>query len=613
MASGAIGEPVRTLHGITWRDDLAWMESMKGDRWKNFIADQQTRWDSLVESKKEIIPLFSAELEAAKKTSGAPMFRAAGGTVEIGVGGTFSILWRWAGEKETHVASELQVRRGGWLWAIEEVGNGAEVYAVRLYKKGKSDPIWERRGVAPFVAVVGNRCYCLIAKNRLVYYKLASWQAYSGKDEKIHYIESDYRYNLELIRGDDTHAHMRRQAGGKQDAFLIQESRVTLLESPSLESRRFVFGSHKGEYLSWTAAQGWKPSAALKARGWTLPSFQKAVPELLDTRKGLLVTKWHGCRTLWRLRRGATPFTLWRNYGQILMDPWDGSWVRFTQPGVEAVWWDSAGAERPHTAFAWGRESHCKFAKSLDGTTIPFLLTGPSSPTASKGLLVVGYGAYGLSTPVSTARWEPLLKRGWAVAIGLWRGGGDHTPEWEDAGRVHGRMRILEDAEAVVREAQRVTGCSAKQTIVYGRSAGGLWVGGLVAKHPKGDLAKGAYMEVPYLDVLRTITNRTLPLTDIETDEFGLPEQRLSDMVSCLEWSPMELLPEGGVKGVWQIVRTGLNDSEVFAYESAKWVARCGKTAVLAVEGGQGHFVSGAVGLRQQAADLAVLLDLASG
>jgi protease II len=139
-------------------------------------------------------------------------------------------------------------------------------------------------------------------------------------------------------------------------------------------------------------------------------------------------------------------------------------------------------------------------------------------------------------------------------------------------------------------------------------------VGGLVAKHPKGDLAAGAYMEVPYLDVLRTITKRTLPLTDIETDEFGLPEQRISDFASALEWSPMELLADirGAVK-MWQIVRTGLNDSEVFAYESAKWVERCGGSAYLAIEDGQGHFVSGAVGLRQQAADLAIVDSFLSG
>jgi hypothetical protein len=611
MASGAPSEaPIRSLHGITWRDELAWMEPMKEARWEEFIHKQQNRWDSKLDEVSDVIPLFMAELDAARKTAAAPMFQAAG--IDISVGGTVSMSWRWKGESEVHTASDLVVRRGGYCWAVEEVGNGAEVYAVRLYKKGRRGYIWEQRGIAPSVAVVGNRCYCLLAKNRLVYYKLVSWQAYTGKDEKIHYTEQDYRYNLELLRGNDTHAHMRRQAGGKQDAFLIRlEGRITLLDPPCLESKRFIFGSRAGEALIWSAIKGWRLSPALKARGWNFPSFQKAVPELLDTERGFLVTRWQGCRTLWKVKKGAPAFTLWRNYGQILIDPWDGPWIRFLQPGVEAVWWNSTGPDRPHTALTWGRESHCKFVKSADGTTIPFLLTMPSD-TNPRGLLVVGYGAYGLSTPMSTSRWEPLLKRGWAVAIGLWRGGGDHTPEWEEAGRVYGRVKVLEDAKAVVREAQRVTGCSAKHTVLYGRSAGGLWVGGLVAKHPKGDLAAGAYMEVPYLDVLRTITNRTLPLTEIETDEFGLPEQRLSNLVGALEWSPMELLPEGGVKGVWQIVRTGLNDSEVLAYESAKWVTRCGEAAYLAVEGGQGHFVSGAVGLRQQAADLAVLLELAS-
>jgi protease II len=208
-----------------------------------------------------------------------------------------------------------------------------------------------------------------------------------------------------------------------------------------------------------------------------------------------------------------------------------------------------------------------------------------------------------------TQRWVPLMKRGWAVAIGFFRGGGDHTPEWEDAGRVHGREKTLEDAEAVVWATRRAAGISAKKTVLYGRSAGGLWVGGLTAKYPNGELAGSVYMEVPYLDALRTTTNRSLPLTDIETDEFGLPEARLSDMASMLRWSPMELMPEGGIPGVFQIVRTGLNDSEVYAYESAKWIVRSkSHQAHLVINGDQGHFVSGDLGREQQAQDLAVIL-----
>jgi oligopeptidase B len=97
-----------------------------------------------------------------------------------------------------------------------------------------------------------------------------------------------------------------------------------------------------------------------------------------------------------------------------------------------------------------------------------------------------------------THRWEPLIQRGWSVAIGMWRGGGDRDPAWEDAGRCAGRARSLEDAEAVVRGAQKISGVSAKRTVLYGRSAGGLWVGGLTAKYPNGEVSGGVYMEVPY-------------------------------------------------------------------------------------------------------------------
>ena len=594
----------REIHGIKWKDDLAWMEPMRGERWNSFIRKEQENYAVQVDGVKEHIPLFMAELNAAKQIASAPLFQAAG--VELSAGGTNAMAWRFKGESaELKEASDICTRRGGYVWTIEEVGKGAEVYSIRLWKKGKARAIWQHTKVAPQIAVVGDRCYCLKAKNRLVYYKLVSWDAYTGKDEQVHYEEKDYRYNLELIRGDDSHAHLRRQAGGKQDGFVILPKGLKLLEAYSLEPQRFVFGSQAAEYLYWSKPTGWQASPSLKVRGWRLPSFKNSVPETLDTGRGLLVTKWHGCRTLWRISKNQSPFTLFQGWAQLLIDHWDGPYVRITQ-GSETSWWNSEGNDRPNI---YGRPLECKYAKSRDGSIVAYVIQRPSDSSA-KGLLVVGYGAYGLPTPLGMSRWQPLLNRGWAVAIGLWRGGGDHTPEWEDAGRVHGRLEVLDDAEAVVRAARKLTGVPARKTVLYGRSAGGLWVGGLVTKFPGGSLAGGAYMEVPYLDALRTITNRDLPLTNIETDEFGLPSQRLSDFRSALEWSPMEQIPEGGVKGLWQIVRTGLNDSEVFAYESAKWVARSGSNAFLAVEGDQGHFVSGALGLRQQASDLAVILDL---
>jgi hypothetical protein len=354
-----------------------------------------------------------------------------------------------------------------------------------------------------------------------------------------------------------------------------------------------------------------------------LPSFDKAVPELWDSYLQILVTKWHGQRSLWKLHHGKPASLLWKGFGQITLDPLFLPKLRLTLAGGPTVWWNMKEEFASPSCFAspFAVEHH------IINENCGFVLLRPCQETNDKaaipkGVLISGYGAYGLPTTMNTLHWQPLLHRGWAVAFGMWRGGGDHTPEREDAGRLAGREAVLEDCEAVIREVRRVTGVPAAKTVLYGRSAGGLWVGGMVCHHPTGKLFGGAYMEVPYLDVLRTVTNRSLPLTDIEQEEFGLPAERLSDFRHILRWSPMDNLPEGGVKGVWQIVRTGLNDSQVYAYEPAKWVwrsnggagaaARKGR-AWLAVEGGQGHFVSGALNRRQQAEDLAAILKLAGG
>jgi protease II len=171
-----------------------------------------------------------------------------------------------------------------------------------------------------------------------------------------------------------------------------------------------------------------------------------------------------------------------------------------------------------------------------------------------------------------------------------------------------GRAKVLEDAEAVVRAAQKAAGVGPKNTLLHGRSAGGLWVGGLLGRFGAA-LCGGAYMEFPYLDTLRTTTNRALPLTDIEADEFGLPERSFAEFVDVASWSPMEHIPVKGLPGILQIIRTALNDSQVYAYESVKWItrSRCAN-AYLAVEGAQGHFPSADKNNSQQAQDLAVIL-----
>ena len=581
-------DSIREVQGIRFTDELAWMEAMKGPRWDKFIKEEQTAWSKIQEALGPENLRTSRQIK--KATAIGKQMRFISGPVEIAHIGTMAYKWRWKGHKETHDAADL-CTSGSTVFVSYEDSHGAENYVVAAYhKKGQ---LWKFPNLSPYVGVLGDRCYSIEVKNKLVYYKCVSWKL-DGTDYRTEYEEKDGRYNLELLRGKDV-LFLRRQSGPKQDVIQISHE-VRLLEPICLESSRFVLGSRAGEYLYWTARRGWSS----KGLEYVFPDFIET-PEHLDTERGLLITRNYGKRTLWSISKKA-PRILWAGVGNILIDPWEGPWIRITQPGVPIDW--------VRGRFKLPSIVNTNFAKSADGTQIPFYTVGPSNP---KGLFIPAYSAYGIGSSFSTARWSPLLAEGWAIAFGVYRGGGDHTPEWEDAGRLTGRIKVLEDAEAVVRAARALYNVPAATTVLYGRSAGGLWVGGLCSRFPGGDLFGGAYMEVPYLDVLRTTTNHSLPLTLLETDEFGLPAMRLSDFAGMLKWSPMETLE--GTPGIFQIVRTGLNDPQVFAYESAKWVVRSrGKNAgriFLAIEGDQGHFVNGDKGLQQQAEDLSVLFLLA--
>lgn len=593
---------IREIHGVRWKDTLAWMEDMKGPQWNSLLHKYQVRWKNLCKrsSLDSEIKLIQNEIVEARTILTTPLFRA-GNSVEIEAEGTNSILWNWKGQQGNHAADLDWCRKfPSLVWVTEDNSSGRENYTLKCYEKGKEKAIWEKGDLGPFVAVVRGRCYALESKNKLIYWRLVSWNCVKGDDYRIHYEEKDSRYNLEIIRCSCSTFYLKRQSGPKEDLFEIGEE-IKLVDGISLESRRFVLDiSEPGKYFVWTMKDGWR-NRGVTAYG--LEFSKETNPEILWSERNILITRCRGKRVIWRI--GKKMQKLWEGYANIMVDKWGGPWVRLAEP-LGTTWWNTEADLRPHSLNQIG----CEMSVNVKGD-ITYLLIEPETGARSAkkpSLLVAAYGAYGLPTPLMTNYWRPLLHRGWTICIVLLRGGGDYSPDMEDSGRTTGRLQVLEEAANLIQEAQKKTGISPERTVVYGRSAGGLWAGGIVAKYGT-KLIGGAYMEVPYLDVLRTTTNRGLPLTDLETDEFGNPGQRLADFIEMMKWSPMELLEQDNslAKGVKQIVRTGLNDSEVFAYESVKWVERCGQNAYLAVEDGQGHFVSGQKMLEQKAIDLAVL------
>jgi len=249
-----------------------------------------------------------------------------------------------------------------------------------------------------------------------------------------------------------------------------------------------------------------------------------------------------------------------------------------------------------------------------DGTAIPVSLVFRRAPPVARPapLLLTGYGAYGLSFPVGfSSNRLSLLDRGVVVAIAHVRGGGELGKRWHDAGRMACKRNSFSDfssvAEALVREATT----EPDRLAIEGGSAGGLLV--TAAANLRPDLFAAVVAQVPFVDVINTMSDPSLPLTVGEYEEWGNPG--LAEQYAWLrEYCPYTNLSARAYPAM--LVRTSLHDSQVMFWEPAKYVARLrtlktdANPLLLLTNMGAGH--GGASGrydrLREIALDYAFLL-----
>jgi len=583
---------VRDIGFLKWSDPLAWMETMTGPHWKSIIQSEGKRFQNACKtlvnsSEKEKIwrELFYAGALEKRESSRL-------GKIEFIFLTSMSVEWK-TDISNLRSARDIAIHNNN-VWEITDSGKGAEAYEVSYWKYGESAAAWSHKGVGPQVIVFHGRCYFLEAKKSLWYYRVVSVNAVTGGDRKVVYEEKNPRWNLSLVRG----GYMVRENSGLQEAFLIERGGVRTLGLQGF----FVLGQGRN-YLA-TVGRGtdnWQGHGTLAK--WKLP---KGTPESLSVGRELLVTRSYGERSLWKC--GAhEPHLLFRGLCQIQFnDLLEDAPIILTIPGTGRVS-IQIKKEKPVIPLL---PSYATTLRRFTGHRVPYIIVQRGD--TCKGLLVVGYGAYGLSTQLSTARWYPLVMRGWTVVFALVRGGGDHTMAWADAARTWRRECALNDFEDVIHDAQAFTGCGPGKTVVYGRSAGGILIGSLAAKYGT-RLFGTVYGEVPYLDVLRTTTNPSLPLTELEYEEFGNPAEKLVDLATLIRISPVDRIPEKGLPGLRVLLRTGENDQEVLPYEPVKWItgARGGRDdseKLLAYSEDEGHFVAGTSLLDERATDLAILL-----
>jgi oligopeptidase B len=188
----------------------------------------------------------------------------------------------------------------------------------------------------------------------------------------------------------------------------------------------------------------------------------------------------------------------------------------------------------------------------------------------NRPLLLLGYGSYGVSSePTFNSNRLSLLDRGLVYGIAHIRGGGELGKRWHDDGKLMKKKNTFTDfiacSEYLVKEGYT----SKEQLAVTGRSAGGLLMGAVVTMRP--DLFKAVLTAVPFVDVMNTMLDASLPLTTQEYLEWGDPNEKAAyDYMKS--YSPYDQTTSKSYPTM--LVRTSLNDSQVMYWEPAKWVAK---------------------------------------
>ena len=212
------------------------------------------------------------------------------------------------------------------------------------------------------------------------------------------------------------------------------------------------------------------------------------------------------------------------------------------------------------------------WARATDGTRIPISLVYRKDfeRDGSRPCLLTGYGSYGFPYPVTfNSSRLSLLDRGFVFAIAHVRGGGEMGKAWHDQGRMMNKKNTFTDfiAAAEVLLAEKFT--SRDRLVITGGSAGGLLMGAVTNMRP--DLFKAVVMLVPFVDVVNTMLDASLPLTVPEYEEWGNPLKK-DEYDYIKTYCPYTNLGAHTYPSL--LVKTSFNDSQVMYWEPAKYVAK---------------------------------------
>lgn len=217
-------------------------------------------------------------------------------------------------------------------------------------------------------------------------------------------------------------------------------------------------------------------------------------------------------------------------------------------------------------------ESRRLWATARDGTKVPvsMIYRKGTKLDGSAPMLLYAYGSYGSSQDASfSSNRLALLDRGYIWALANIRGGGELGEEWREAGRMMNKMNTFTDFIDVADYLVKEKYTASDRLMIQGGSAGGLLMGAVVNMRP--DLFKASIAAVPFVDVMNTMLDASLPLTTSEYIEWGNPNVK-SEFDYMIKYSPYDNIK--AQKYPAMLVEVSFNDSQVPYWEGTKFVAK---------------------------------------
>ena len=212
------------------------------------------------------------------------------------------------------------------------------------------------------------------------------------------------------------------------------------------------------------------------------------------------------------------------------------------------------------------------FATASDGVQVPVSIVyrKDAFERGKNPLYLYAYGSYGYSLPIGfNSNRLSLLDRGVVLAYAHIRGGGEMGKPWHDAGRMMQKLNTFTDFITVAEHLVANSYSAKDRVAIEGGSAGGLLMGAVANMRP--DLFRVVLSHVPFVDVINTMLDASLPLTVPEYEEWGNPNEQAA-FEYMLAYSPYDNLAAKDYPAM--LVKTSLNDSQVMYWEPAKYVAK---------------------------------------